>query len=98
LETAADRCKSWFPSDPGLSIKTFYGIDFPTSTELLAAEREVDEIRDFLELDSIGYLSVGGLLSSLSGPPENYCTACWTGDYIVPIEKHLGRYSRRRKK
>lgn len=76
----------------------FYGIDFPTTTELLAADRDLDAIRDFLELDSIGYLSVEGLLSSVSGPPENYCTACWTGDYIVPVDKHMGRYARKRKR
>lgn len=76
----------------------YYGIDFPTTTELLAADRSLDDIRDFLELDSIGYLSVEGLLASVSGPPEHYCTACWTGDYIVPVDKHTGRYSRKRKR
>ena len=76
----------------------YYGIDFPTTTELLAADRSLDDIRDFLELDSIGYLSVEGLLASVSGPPDHYCTACWTGDYIVPVDKHTGRYSRKRKR
>jgi len=85
-------------SCPPTRYPCFYGIDFPTTTELLAAERDPDNIRDFLELDSIGYLSVEGLLASVSGPPENYCTACWTGDYIVPVNKHMGRYSRRRKR
>ena len=85
-------------SCPPTRFPCFYGIDFPTPGELLAADRDVSQIRDFLELDSIGYLSVEGLLSSLSGPPENYCTACWSGDYIVPIDRHLGRFRSRRKK
>jgi amidophosphoribosyltransferase len=85
-------------SCPPTRFPCFYGIDFPTPGELLAADRDVDQIRDFLELDSIGYLSREGLLSSVSGPCENYCTACWSGDYIVPIDRHLGRYRSRRKK
>jgi amidophosphoribosyltransferase len=76
----------------------FYGIDFPTTGELIAATHDLDEIRDELGLDSLGYLSVEGLLASVSGPPENYCTACWTGEYIVPVGKHLGRFSRKRRR
>jgi len=76
----------------------YYGIDFPTTTELIAATHSVEEIRDELELDSLGYLSVEGLLASVSKPPEDYCTACWTGDYVTPVDKHLGRFSRKRKR
>ncbi|HUU43615.1 MAG TPA: amidophosphoribosyltransferase [Planctomycetota bacterium] len=76
----------------------FYGIDFPTTTELIAATHTVEEIRDELDLDSLGYLSIDGMLDSVSGDPDHYCTACWSGKYIVPVERHLGRFSRRRKK
>ena len=75
----------------------FYGIDFPTTTELLASGRTVEQIRKFLEVDSVGYLSVEGMLSSVSKSPDDYCTACWTGDYIVPVGTHQGRFQRGRK-
>jgi amidophosphoribosyltransferase len=64
----------------------FYGIDFPTTTELIAANKTLDEIRDHLELDSIGYLSLEGMLSCVSQPETHYCTACWTGNYRVSID------------
>jgi len=85
-------------SCPPTRYPCFYGIDFPTPGELLASERDLDQIRSFLELDSVGYLSLDGLLGSLSGPRANYCTACWSGEYVVPVDKHLGRFRSRRKK
>ncbi len=63
-----------------------YGIDFPTREELLANKYSTDEIRKYLECDSIGYLSLEGMLSSVSFPKENYCTACWTGNYPVSFK------------
>ncbi len=69
-----------------------------TTTELLAADRDIEGIRQFLEVDSIGYVSIDGLLSCVSGPRENYCTACWSGEYCVPIDRHLGRFKSKRKR
>ncbi|HEY3227175.1 MAG TPA: amidophosphoribosyltransferase, partial [Planctomycetota bacterium] len=62
----------------------YYGIDFPDPKDLIAARMEVEEIRKHLELDSLGYLSLEGMLSAASQPAENYCTACWSGRYLVP--------------
>jgi amidophosphoribosyltransferase len=62
-----------------------YGIDTPTRGELIASEHSVDEIRRYIEADSLAYLSLDGMLSSVTGPRDSYCTACWTGDYRVPI-------------
>ena len=62
-----------------------YGIDTPRREELIAARQDVEAIRAFVEADSLGYLSVAGMLSCLSGAPASYCTACWTGRYPVPI-------------
>jgi amidophosphoribosyltransferase len=63
----------------------FFGIDFPEETSLIANKFPVDEIRRILDLDSIGYLSTEGMLSCVTAhPPEDYCTACFTGDYPVP--------------
>jgi amidophosphoribosyltransferase len=83
---------------PPTKYPCFYGIDFPTTTELLAGQMDVEGIRKFLELDSLGYLSIDGLLSSVSGAPTDYCTACWSGDYIVPVDRHLGRFKGKRRK
>ncbi|HXU46008.1 MAG TPA: amidophosphoribosyltransferase [Thermoanaerobaculia bacterium] len=62
-----------------------YGIDTPTRNELIAANQDVEGICNFIEADSLAYLSLDGLLASVSGPPDSYCTACWTGDYRVPV-------------
>jgi amidophosphoribosyltransferase len=62
-----------------------YGIDMPTRAELIAARHSVEEIRDLAGADSLAYLSLAGMLAAVSGPAASYCTACWTGDYRVPI-------------
>ncbi len=61
-----------------------YGIDMPTREELIAANHTVDEIRDFIGADSLEYLSLEGMLETLGGEPDSYCTACWTGQYRIP--------------
>jgi amidophosphoribosyltransferase len=72
-------------SAPPTAWPCHYGIDTPTRDELIASSHDVEEIRRFVEADSLAYLSLDGLLGSVSGPREGYCTACWTGDYRVPI-------------
>ncbi|HKI85315.1 MAG TPA: amidophosphoribosyltransferase, partial [Thermoanaerobaculia bacterium] len=62
-----------------------YGIDMPTREELIAATHELDEVQALLGADSLSYLSLEGLLASVSGKPESYCTACWNGSYRVAI-------------
>ena len=63
-----------------------YGIDFPTREELIANRYSSEEIRKYLECDSVGYLSLEGMLACASQPKENYCTACWSGKYPIPFE------------
>jgi len=63
-----------------------YGIDFPTKEELIANRYTHDELRKYLDCDSVGYLSLEGMLKCVSFPKENYCTACWSGKYPVPFE------------
>jgi amidophosphoribosyltransferase len=74
-------------SCPPTRFPCYYGIDFQSKGELIAATKSLEEIRDFLNLDSLGYLSMDGLLSCVSKGPENYCTACWSGNY--PITEDL---------
>ena len=79
-------------SCPPLRFPCFYGIDFPTKEELLANNRDLDQIRDFLEVDSIGYMSIEGLLSCAILPADHYCTACWTGQYRIPIDIAVNKF------
>ncbi len=62
----------------------FFGVDFPTKTELIAATQSPAEIARFLGVDSLGYLSEEGLLDAVSGARNSYCLACFNGDYPVP--------------
>jgi amidophosphoribosyltransferase len=60
----------------------FYGVDTPSKRDLIAANKSVEEIRQFIEADSLAYLSLEGLLKSCDGSEHNgYCTACYTGNY-----------------
>jgi len=79
-------------SCPPLRFPCFYGIDFPTKEELLANNRDLDQIRDFLGVDSIGYMSLEGLLSCAILPADHYCTACWTGQYRIPIDIAVNKF------
>jgi amidophosphoribosyltransferase len=71
-------------SAPPTQWPCHYGIDTPTREELIASHHSIEEIRQFIEADSLAYLSLEGMLASVSGPADSYCTACWTGDYPVP--------------
>jgi amidophosphoribosyltransferase len=72
-------------SSPPTAWPCYYGIDTPRRRELIAAHHAVEEIRAFVEADSLAYLSLDGLLRSLSGERASYCTACWSGEYAVSI-------------
>jgi amidophosphoribosyltransferase len=63
----------------------FYGVDTPRKSELIAATHTIDEIREFLEADSVAYLSLEGLLSAVNTGRTSYCTSCYTGNYPVPV-------------
>jgi amidophosphoribosyltransferase len=72
-------------SSPPTAWPCYYGIDTPRRRELIAARQSLDEIEAFVEADSLAYLSTDGLLAALSGEAASYCTACWTGEYQVPV-------------
>jgi len=63
----------------------FYGIDFPSKKELLAANSSVEDIKKFLDVDSLGYLSLKGMLESTTQKPSNFCSACFSGKYPTAI-------------
>jgi amidophosphoribosyltransferase len=62
----------------------YYGIDTPSREELIAANMTVDEIAESLGVDSLGYLSLDGMLGSVPEGPEGFCHACFSGDYPTP--------------
>ena len=84
-----ERPASWrATSCPPTANPCFYGIDFAEKSELIAANHSLDEIRQFIEADSLGYLSVEGLLSPFE-KPDDFCTACFTAKY--PIDPGMTR-------
>jgi amidophosphoribosyltransferase len=75
-------------SSPPIKFPCFYGMDFPTKEELIANKKEVDDIKKYLGVDSLEYLSLDAMLNAM--PKENgqdYCTACFSGDYPIQIEE-----------
>jgi len=69
-----------------------YGIDFSTRGELIAATHTVEEIKRFIGLDSLGYLSVEGLIEGTGTDGNNFCLACFTGEYPVEYDPGLSKY------
>jgi amidophosphoribosyltransferase len=70
----------------------FYGVDTPSKSELIAATHSVEEIREFIEADSLAYLSLEGLLKSVAPESGSYCTSCYTGHYPVAFPRDEQAY------
>jgi amidophosphoribosyltransferase len=90
-------------SSPPTAWPCYYGIDTPTRDELIAARLSVPEIAEFLGADSLGYLSLDGLVESVrtvegrSGAvpaPDTYCHACFSGEYPIAIHPAKARHLR----
>ncbi|MDD3345324.1 MAG: amidophosphoribosyltransferase [Candidatus Omnitrophica bacterium] len=85
-------------SCPAHRFPCFYGIDFHRSSELIANKYgDLDKISKYLEVDSLGYLSLDGMLKCFKCPRDSYCTACWTGKYAVRAEKRHSKFSLERR-
>jgi len=70
-------------SSPPHIFPCHYGIDFPTRRELIASDKSIEEVKKYLGLDSLRYITIEGLKNSVTPPGENYCFACFNGDYPV---------------
>ncbi|MHC5057015.1 MAG: amidophosphoribosyltransferase [Planctomycetota bacterium] len=77
---------------PPCRFACFYGIDFPSPGELVASSRTAEEVRAFLEVESLSYQTVEGMLSAVARPGD-YCAACFTGDYPEPLTEHVYKES-----
>lgn len=73
-------------SSPPIQWPCYYGIDTPTRKELIASSHQAEEIRRYLGADSLGYLSLEGMLKSTSSDPDQFCHACFTGSYGVRLQ------------
>lgn len=75
-------------SSPPTTGPCYYGVDTPTKEELIASNNSIEEIRQFLTADSLGFLSEEGLYSFLgSAPREGFCDACFTGRYPITVSE-----------
>ncbi|MBM3155534.1 MAG: amidophosphoribosyltransferase [Chloroflexi bacterium] len=76
---------------PPIRHPCFFGVDMATKWELIAAQKTIPEIRDFIGADSLGYLSIAGLLESVDLPQDIFCMACFTGDYPIPVQLEMDK-------
>jgi amidophosphoribosyltransferase len=76
-------------SSPPVKFPCFYGIDMATQDQLIAASQSVEEIRRHIGATTLGYLSPDGLSRALSVPNDNFCLACFTGEYPIEIPPHV---------
>jgi len=80
-------------SSPPIIAPCYYGMDFPTKEELLAANMSVEEIGKFLGVDSIYYLSLKGLHGSVPNGDRSYCDACFSGQYPTDLPENITKTS-----
>jgi len=79
-------------SSPPTQWPCYYGIDTPTRRELIASSHSTDEIARYVTADTLGYLSLEGMLTAVAGPgrPSNgFCHACFSGDYAIPFKTNV---------
>ncbi|UCE97656.1 MAG: amidophosphoribosyltransferase [Dehalococcoidia bacterium] len=76
---------------PPIRYPCFFGVDMATRWELIAAQKTIPEIRNFIGADSLGYLSIDGLIKAVSLPKETFCLACFTGEYPVPVQLEMDK-------
>jgi amidophosphoribosyltransferase len=78
-------------SSPPLRWPCFYGMDFGTKAELIAASMTIGEIQQYLGCESLAYLSLENLVAAVNAPGAGFCTACLTGEYPLAIPEMLSK-------
>ncbi|OGO18931.1 MAG: amidophosphoribosyltransferase, partial [Chloroflexi bacterium RBG_16_50_11] len=76
---------------PPIRYPCFFGVDMATRRELIAAQKSIPEICEFIGADSLGYLSIEGLIKSIGLPKKNFCLACFTGEYPIPVQLEMDK-------
>ena len=78
---------------PPIKWPCHFGVDFATKNELLAANKSIEDIQNFVKADSLGYLSIEGLMESVPKPKNKYCDACFTGKYPIPVQLEMNKFA-----
>jgi amidophosphoribosyltransferase len=76
---------------PPIRHSCFFGVDMARRDELIGAKKSIEEIRRHIGADSLGYLSLEGMVRATGGTQDEYCAACFTGDYLVPVQLELDK-------
>jgi amidophosphoribosyltransferase len=76
---------------PPIRYPCFFGVDMASRRELIAAQKTIPEICDFIGADSLGYLSIAGLIKAVALPRGTFCLACFTGDYPIPVQLEMDK-------
>ncbi len=76
---------------PPIRHACFFGVDMARRGELIGAKKSIEEIRQHIGADSLGYLSLEGMIRATGGTQDEYCAACFTGDYLVPVQLELDK-------
>jgi amidophosphoribosyltransferase len=76
---------------PPIRHPCFFGVDMATRWELIAAHKTIPQIKDAIGADSLGYLSVEGLIEAVGLPRDIFCLACFTGEYPVPVQLEMDK-------
>ena len=77
-------------ASPPNKFPCFYGVDTPTRAELIASKHSIEDIRKYIRADSLGYVSIEGMLKAVN-KPENFCTACFDGNYRITLNEGIPR-------
>lgn len=78
-------------ASPPIKSTCHFGVDMATLGELIAANKTVEDITEFIGADSLAYLSVKGLLKAVRAPENSYCTGCFTGNYPIPVQLEMNK-------
>ena len=76
---------------PPIRYPCFFGVDMATRSELIAAQKSIPQICRFIGADTLGYLSIDGLLKAVALPEDQFCLACFTGDYPIPVQLEMDK-------
>ena len=76
---------------PPIRYPCFFGVDMASRRELIAAQKSISGIRDFIGADSLGYMSIDGLIEAVALPKDTFCMACFTGDYPIPVQLEMDK-------
>jgi amidophosphoribosyltransferase len=76
---------------PPIRHPCFFGVDMASRWELIAAQKSIEGIRQYIGADSLGYISMDGLVKSVGLPNNKFCMACFTGEYPIPVQLQMDK-------